>query len=142
MRSIKQLLEEAGLYDQVSIVNDINNSNQEQHDDEQHDAEPIPGGIDIALAGELKYYSEANHIFKDRKIAISDYYKNEVKYDMVWSAEYISKTIIFKKYVDDLIKFYQEDIDPECKLNISTYDELCRQLADDIILLSKNTQIR
>lgn len=61
---------------------------------------------------------------------------------MVWSAEYISKTIIFKKYVDDLIKFYQEDVDPECKLNVSTYDELCRQLADDIILLSKNTQIR
>ena len=141
MKSLKRLLEEAGLYDTVSIVNDINNSNKEQFDDEQQTSEHIPGGIDISLAGELKYYSEANHIFKDRKQAISDYYKNELKHDMVWSAEYISKTIIFKKYVDDLIKFYQEDIDPECKLNISTYDELSRQLADDIILLSKNTQI-
>lgn len=142
MKSLKRLLEEAGLYDTVSIVNDINNSTQVQNNEEEHDVEPIPGGIDISLAGELKYYSEADHIFKDRKQAISDYYKNEIKYDMVWTAEYISKTIIFKKYVDDLIKFYKENIDPECKLNISTYDELSRQLADDIILLSKNTQIR
>lgn len=140
MKSLKQLLEDAGLYDQTSIINDINNSSNEQ--DDETTSEPIPGGIDISLAGEIKYYSEANHIFKDRKIAISDYYKNEIKYDMVWTADYICKTKIFKLYVDDLIKFYKEDIDPECRMNLSTYDELCRQLADDIILLSKNTKIR
>ena len=131
MKSLKTVLEEAGIWTSIA-----------PQTDEPPTQDPIPGGIDIALAGEIKYYSEANHIFKDRKIAISDYYKNEIKYDMVWTADYICKTPIFKMYVDDLIKFYTEDIDPECKLNLSTYDELCRQLADDIILLSKNTQIK
>ena len=131
MKSLKRVLEEAGIWTNIA-----------PQTDEPPTQDPIPGGIDIALAGEIKYYSEANHIFKDRKIAISDYYKNEIKYDMAWTADYICKTPIFKMYVDDLVKFYKEDIDPECKMNLSTYDELCRQLADDIILLSKNTQIR
>ena len=106
MKSLKTVLEEAGIWTNIA-----------PQTDEPPTQDPIPGGIDIALAGEIKY-------------------------DMVWTADYICKTPIFKMYVDDLIKFYTEDIDPECKLNLSTYDELSRQLADDIILLSKNTQIK
>ena len=70
MKSLKTVLEEAGIWTNIA-----------PQTDEPPTQDPIPGGIDIALAGEIKYYSEANHIFKDRKIAISDYYKNEIKYE-------------------------------------------------------------
>ena len=59
MKSLKTVLEEAGIWTNIA-----------PQTDEPPTQDPIPGGIDIALAGEIKYYSEANHIFKDRKIAI------------------------------------------------------------------------
>ena len=45
MKSLKIFLEEAGVW-----------TNTAPQTDEPPTQDPIPGGIDIALAGELKYY--------------------------------------------------------------------------------------
>ena len=92
MKSLKTVLEEAGIWTNIA-----------PQTDEPPTQDPIPGGIDIALAGEIKYYSEANHIFKDRKIAISDYYKNEIKYILEKLKNIQKDTLIKKeKYPDEL----------------------------------------
>ena len=101
----------------------------------------IPGGVDIALVGELRLLTQASEIFSDRKEKIAKYYMNEIPVDMVWTADFIANTPIFKYYLRDVIDEYKKSVDDNLRLNISTHDELARQLANDIIILSKKLKL-
>jgi len=123
MKTILNYIEE-----ELDLVNPIQK-------DEQQDQ--IEGGVDAALAGEIFLYSETDSIFVDRKDAIVNALKEKLVEENI-TTDYISKTPIFQYYIRDLVNWYRKDIDSVAKLNISTNEELKRQVADDLVLKLKN----
>ena len=61
--------------------------------------------LNSALAGEIFLYSETNKLFSERKEAICKAFKERLKPEII-TADYISHTLVFKKYIKDLIIYY------------------------------------
>ena len=135
MRDITKFLKEAT---EIFVYNDKDGF---QDDTETNANDPLAGGCDVALVGEIRLFSLRNDILNDRKKAIAERYRNEHPSDNDYAASYIMKTMIFSYYYKDVIKMYKEEVDENCKLNVSTGDELKRQLANDIILYMRQINI-
>ena len=94
----------------------------------------LPGGADVKLVGEIRLFSETSSIFNERKRIIADKFRNILKNDEV-NANRIKCTKIFSYYITHLINAYKKEIDNNCRLNVSSKNELIRQLSDDFVLL-------
>lgn len=104
------------------------------------DADPLNGGVDINLVGEIRLYSETNKTFYDRKRAIANVFTQKLKSEEV-NANRIKFTKIFEYYISHLIQEYRKNIDENCKLNLSTKEELKRQISDDFVLLIRKKDL-
>ena len=105
---------------------------------EQVDPEDIlPGGANLKLVGEIRLYSETSSVFYERKRKIASVFKTKLKDEEI-NANRIKFTKIFDYYITHLIEEYKKNVDKNVRLNISTKDELKRQIADDFVMLLKN----
>ena len=100
----------------------------------------LPGGANIQLVGELRLYSETSEIFKTRKRKIAQVFKSKLKDEEV-TANRIKFTKIFDYYINHLIHEYKKNVDENLKLNVSSKDELKRQLSSDIVMLIRNMEV-
>jgi len=117
-------------------INDPEGTAQEPVD--QNDI--LPGGANLQLVGELRLYSETSSIFKDRKRKIAEVFKTKLKDEEI-TANRIKYTKIFDYYINHLIHEYKKNVDNNLKLNVSSKDELRRQIADDFVMLLRNMEI-
>lgn len=100
----------------------------------------LPGGANLKLVGEIRLYSETSKIFNERKRKIASVFKSKLKDEEI-NANRIKYTKIFDYYINHLIYEYRKNVDNNLKVNISTKDELRRQIADDFVMLLKNMEI-
>lgn len=100
----------------------------------------LPGGANLKLVGEIRLYSETSKIFNERKRKIASVFKSKLKDEEI-NANRIKFTKIFDYYINHLIYEYKKNVDNNLKVNISTKDELRRQIADDFVMLLKNMEI-
>lgn len=100
----------------------------------------LPGGANLKLVGEIRLYSETSTIFKDRKRKIAEVFKSKLKDEEI-TANRIKFTKIFEYYINHLIHEYRKHVDENLKVNISSKDELKRQIADDFVMLLKNMEV-
>lgn len=119
------------------LFKDISNNDEENTDGNNI---PVEGGVDIKLAGEIRLYSETSSVFYERKRNIASTFKAKLKDEEI-NYKRILKTKIFEIYVNHLIQGYKKDVDENCKINISTKEELSRQLANDFVMLLRNMEI-
>lgn len=117
------------------LITDL--QNQEEGDE---DTTPVEGGVNAALVGELRLYSETSTVFNERKRKIVEKFKSILNSDEV-NANRIKCTKIFEYYVTHLIKEYKKDVDENLKLSISSKNELIRQLSDDFVLLIRGKNV-
>ena len=123
-----------------SIYNDIDKDKDEFSSSSNDNDDMLPGGADLKLVGEIRLYSETSDIFKDRKRKIADVFKSKLKNDEI-TANRIKYTKIFDYYINHLLVYYTKNIDKNCRINISTKDELRRQIADDFVMIIKDKEI-
>lgn len=116
------------------IHNELNTDVKEDPDD------ILPGGIDSKIVGELRLYSETSQIFNERKRKIAQAFKSRLSEPEI-NANRIKYTKIFDYYINHLIKEYRKNVDENFKINISTKEELKRQIAADFVMLLKNMEI-
>lgn len=140
MKPLKDYILENDKYLEIYLRNNPQEFDSTNAEDEV--PQNLPGGVDVALVGEIKVYSESSELLSKRKKAVSDWYKKNNRRDFEYNAEYLAKTPVMKLYIDTLIKYYKENVDEHVKLNPSSYDELGRQLSNDIILQIHDTPIR
>lgn len=95
---------------------------------------------DVALVGEIRLYSETSKIFYDRKRKIAEVFKSKLNSDEV-NANRIKYTKIFEYFVNHLIIEYKKEYDKDLKVNLSTKNELIRQLGDDFVLLIRGKEL-
>lgn len=101
----------------------------------------LPGGANLKLVGELRLYSETSSIFKERKRKIAEAFRKRLK-DEELTANRIKYTKIFEYYVNHLIKYYKDEHDGvNTKINVSTKEELKRQLASDFVMILRNMEV-
>lgn len=111
--------------------------------DAQEPVEPddvLPGGANLKVVGEIRLYSETSNIFRERKRKIAEVFKTKLKGEEI-NANRIKFTKIFEYYINHLIHEYKKDVDEHLKLNISSKDELKRQIADDFVMLLRNFDV-
>lgn len=101
---------------------------------------PIEGGVDDKLVGEIRLYSETSSIFNERKRKIAEKFKNLLNSDEI-NANRIKCTKIFEYYINHLIKEYKKDVDENAKVNVSTKNELIRQISDDFVMILRNYKV-
>lgn len=126
--------------DDVTLAGAINDP---ENNDAQGPVDPediLPGGADLSLVGELRLYSETSEIFKERKRKIASVFKSKLKDEEV-TVNRVKFTKIFDYYINHLIHEYKKNVDENCKLNVSSKDELKRQLASDIVMLIRNMEV-
>ena len=85
-------------------------------------------------------YSETSEIFKERKRKIASVFKSKLKDEEV-TVNRVKFTKIFDYYINHLIHEYKKNVDENCKLNVSSKDELKRQLSSDIVMLIRNMEV-
>lgn len=125
--------------DDVQLAGTINDPTSELQEPVDQD-DVLPGGANLKLVGEIRLYSETSSIFKDRKRKIAEVFRTKLKDEEI-TANRIKFTKIFDYYINHLIHEYKKDVDENCKVNISTKDELRRQIADDFVMLLKKFEI-
>lgn len=126
--------------DDVTLAGAINDP---ENSDAQSPVDPediLPGGANLSLVGELRLYSETSEIFKERKRKIASVFKSKLKDEEV-TVNRVKFTKIFDYYINHLIHEYKKNVDENCKLNVSSKDELKRQLASDIVMLIRNMEV-
>lgn len=126
--------------DDVTLAGAINDP---ENNDAQGPVDPediLPGGANLSLVGELRLYSETSEIFKERKRKIASVFKSKLKDEEV-TVNRVKFTKIFDYYINHLIHEYKKNVDENCKLNVSSKDELKRQLASDIVMLIRNMEV-
>lgn len=116
-------------------VNDENTESEEINPDDQ-----IPKGTDLSIVGELRLYSETSLVFNERKRKIAKKFKSILK-DEELNANRVMKTKIFAYYIKHLIHEYKKSTDINIKVNLSTKQELSRQLAADLVMLIRQQEI-
>lgn len=116
------------------LIKDINDS------DDALVSSPVEGGVDAKLVGEIRLFSETSSVYKDRKRKIAEKFKSLLKSDEI-NANRIKCTKIFEFYINHLIKDYIKSVDENCKVNISTKDELIRQISDDFVMILRNYEV-
>lgn len=89
--------------------------------------------LNIALAGEIVLFSETNEMFTARREKVCEAFKRLVKSEML-TADYIKHTLVFKKYVKDLIIYYEKYIDTDAQISLSTTREIKQQIANSMVL--------
>lgn len=130
--------EETNAADGVQLADPINKDANTDIKDNPDDI--LPGGIDSRIVGELRLYSETSSIFNERKRKIAEAFKSRLSEPEI-NANRIKYTKIFDYYINHLIKEYTKNVDENFKINISTKEELRRQIADDFVMLLKNMEI-
>lgn len=126
--------------DDVTLAGAINDP---ENNDAQGPVDPediLPGGANLSLVGDLRLYSETSEIFKERKRKIASVFKSKLKDEEV-TVNRVKFTKIFDYYINHLIHEYKKNVDENCKLNVSSKDELKRQLASDIVMLIRNMEV-
>lgn len=121
-----------------SVMDEIGKNNDEEEETDPDDI--LPGGTDLALVGELRLFSETSQLFLQRKRKIAKTFKSKLKDEEV-NANRIKNTKIFDYYIKHLIEDYQKNVDHNVKLNVSSKNELKRQLASDMVMIIKNMEI-
>lgn len=122
-------------------LKDVNyNTDDEEDDFDIKNSDNLQGGVDTALVGEIRLYSETSPIFNERKRKIVDSFKKILKSEEV-NANRIKYTKIFEYYINHLLQDYKKNVDENFKINISSKDELERQLSDDFVLLIRGKNI-
>lgn len=125
--------------DDVNLAGTLNSEGTDMQDpvDPQ---DILPGGANVSLVGELRLYSETSEIFKTRKRKIAEVFKSKLKDEEI-TANRVKFTKIFDFYINHLIHAYKKNVDEHCKLNVSSVDELKRQLASDIVMIIRNMEV-
>lgn len=123
--------------DDVALSNPINNPDNEPEVVDPNDV--LPGGANIKLVGELRLYSETSNIFNERKRKIANKFKSILKDEEV-TANRIKFTKIFDFYINHLIEYYKKNVS-NVTVNVTTKEELKRQLASDIVMIIRNQEI-
>lgn len=126
--------------DDVALAGAINDPNNDEGTSQVDPEDVLPGGADLSLVGELRLYSETSTVFKERKRKIASVFKTKLKDEEV-TANRVKFTKIFDYYISHLIHEYKKNVDENCKLNVSSKDELKRQLASDIVMLIRNMEV-
>lgn len=125
--------------DDVKLAGSINDPESDLQDPVDPE-EVLPGGANLSVVGEIRLYSETSQIFKDRKRKIAQVFKSKLKDEEI-TANRIKFTKVFEYYINHLISYYKKNVDENCKVNISTKDELKRQIADDFVMLLRNMEL-
>lgn len=123
----------------VSLADPINDPDNGMQEPVKPD-DVLPGGADSKLVGEIRLYSETSKTFYDRKRKIAQVFKTKLKDEEI-TANRIKFTKIFEYYITHLINDYKKNVDQNCRLNVSSKDELKRQIADDFVMLFRNFEI-
>lgn len=125
--------------DGVELADTLNKETEEIDNIDPDDV--LPGGADLKLVGEIRLYSETSSIFKERKRKIASVFRSKLKDEEI-TANRIKYTKIFEYYVNHLIKYYKDEHDGiNCKINVSTKEELKRQLASDFVMILRNMEV-
>jgi hypothetical protein len=130
--------EETNDADGVELAPPVNQSLNKEIQNNPEDI--LPGGIDAKIVGELRLYSETSQIFNERKRKIAESFKSRLSEPEI-NANRIKYTKIFEYYINHLITYYKKNVDENFKINISSKEELKRQIADDFVMLLKNMEI-
>lgn len=123
--------------DDVTLANPINKDQKPEVVDPD---DVLPGGANTKLVGEIRLYSETSDIFKERKRKIAEVFKSKLKDEEI-TANRIKYTKIFDYYVNHLIKYFKDSQEGQININVSTKEELKRQLADDFVMILRNREI-
>ena len=126
--------------DDVTLAGTINDPENNEAQCPVDPEDVLPGGANLSLVGELRLYSETSEIFKERKRKIASVFKSKLKDEEV-TVNRVKFTKIFDYYINHLIHEYTQKVDKNCKLNVSSKDELKRQLASDIVMLIRNMEV-
>ncbi len=126
--------------DDVTLAGAINDPENGEAQGPVDPEDVLPGGANLSLVGELRLYSETSEIFKERKRKIASVFKSKLKDEEV-TVNRVKFTKIFDYYINHLIHEYKKKVDENCKLNVSSKDELKRQLASDIVMLIRNMEV-
>ena len=126
--------------DDVTLAGTINDPENSKAQGPVDPEDVLPGGANLSLVGELRLYSETSEIFKERKRKIASVFKSKLKDEEV-TVNRVKFTKIFDYYINHLIHEYTQKVDKNCKLNVSSKDELKRQLASDIVMLIRNMEV-
>jgi len=125
--------------DGVELADTLNKETEEIDNIDPDDV--LPGGADLKLVGEIRLYSETSSIFKERKRKIASVFRSKLKDEEI-TANRIKYTKIFDYYVNHLIKYYKDEHGGiNCKINVSTKEELKRQLASDFVMILRNMEV-
>lgn len=123
--------------DDVTLSDPINSPNNEPEVVDPNDV--LPGGANLKLVGELRLYSETSNIFNERKRKIANKFKSILKDEEV-TANRIKFTKIFDFYINHLIDYYKKNVS-NVTVNVTTKEELKRQLSSDIVMIIRNQEI-
>ena len=127
MKSLKQYLTE-------DIIDDFeNDENYEEYDDTPTSKD----ALDIALVMDMKLYSDQDPDFCDRKVAIANTFRKELK-ELEITTERIEKSKIFDFYIKHLKIMYKQNVSENANLNIASENELRRLISADLVLLIRN----
>jgi len=125
--------------DDVQLAGSINDPTSDLQDPVDPD-DVLPGGANLKLVGEIRLYSETSSVFNERKRKIAEVFKTKLKDEEI-TANRIKFTKIFDYYINHLIHEYKKKVDENVKVNISSKEELKRQIADDFVMLLKKFEI-
>lgn len=125
--------------DDVQLAGSVYQPDTEKEELENSD-DRMPSGTNLSLVGELRLYSETSLVFNERKRKIAKKFKNILK-DEELNANRVMKTKIFSYYIKHLIHEYVKSTDINVKVNVSTKQELSRQLAADLVMLIRQQEI-
>jgi len=126
MKSLKQYLTE-------DIIDDF--ENDENY--EEYDTPVSKDALDIALVMDMKLYSDQDPNFCDRKAAIANTFRKELK-ELEITTERIEKSKIFDFYIKHLKIMYKQNVSENANLNVASENELRRLIAADLVLLIRN----
>lgn len=125
--------------DDVQLAGSVHQPETEEEELKDPD-DRMPSGTNLSLVGELRLYSETSLVFNERKRVIAKKFKKILK-DEELNANRVMKTKIFMYYIKHLIHEYIKSTDINVKVNISTKQELSRQLAADLVMLIRQQEI-
>lgn len=125
--------------EEISLADPLNDPDNGMQEPVEPD-DVLPGGADLKIVGEIRLYSETSQIFNERKRKIAQVFRTKLKDEEI-TANRIKFTKIFDYYITHLINDYKKNIDNNCRLNVSSKDELKRQIADDFVMLLRNLEI-
>ena len=96
--------------------------------------------INYTQFAELLLFLDANDALNERRQVICDVFRKEYKTNLQKS--FMMQSIVFKRFVDDIIKLYNEHVDEDNQitLNVATRKHLEDELASKMIVKINSEQ--